>query len=97
MELRAQAGINQQSDESVLDTDLDSAVAGACAAATTGVEEIEIKAGSEINNHSPGNNSSTNKEIDTDTLYMAIVTTDSTVVYYKLARGIRKPADIPDE
>jgi hypothetical protein len=39
----------------------------------------------------------TDTEIDRDTLYMAICTTDATVVYYKLARGIRKPADIPDE
>lgn len=76
---------------------LDSAVAGAAAPVATGGEQIDIEAGSEINNPSPGNDSSTNKEIDTDTLYMAIVTTDSTVVYYKLARGIRKPADIPDE
>lgn len=34
---------------------------------------------------------------DPDTLYMAIVATDSTVVYYKLSRGIKKPHDIPDE
>ena len=36
-------------------------------------------------------------DIDRDTLYMAICTTDSTVVYYKLSRGVKKPADIPDE
>lgn len=36
-------------------------------------------------------------EIDKETIYMAIVTSDSTVVYYRLSRGIRKPADIPDE
>ncbi|KAL7425274.1 hypothetical protein Q5752_000962 [Cryptotrichosporon argae] len=35
--------------------------------------------------------------LDADTLYLAIATPDSTVVYYKLARGIRKPTDIPDE
>jgi hypothetical protein len=34
---------------------------------------------------------------DTDTLYLAISTTDSSVVYYKLSKGIKKPADIPDE
>lgn len=38
-----------------------------------------------------------NEEIDKETLYMAIVTQDSTVVYYKLSKGIKKPADIPDE
>jgi hypothetical protein len=36
-------------------------------------------------------------QIDRSTLYLAIVTTDSTVVYYKLSKGIKKPADIPDE
>jgi len=36
-------------------------------------------------------------EFDQDTLYVAIGTTDSTVVYYKLSRGIKKPHDIPDE
>jgi hypothetical protein len=34
---------------------------------------------------------------DTEMIYMAITTTDSTVVYYKLSKGIKKPADIPDE
>lgn len=38
-----------------------------------------------------------NETLDRDMLYMAIVTTDSTVVYYKLNKGIKKPADIPDE
>jgi hypothetical protein len=38
-----------------------------------------------------------NEEIDPETIYMAIATTDSTVVYYRLSRGIKKPADIPDE
>ena len=38
-----------------------------------------------------------NGEIDAETIYMAIATTDSTVVYYRLSRGIKKPADIPDE
>ena len=36
-------------------------------------------------------------ELDRDMIYMAIVTTDSTVVYYRLTKGIKKPADIPDE
>ncbi len=38
-----------------------------------------------------------NREIDKDMIYMAITNPDSTVVYYKLTRGIKKPADIPDE
>ncbi|ODN79689.1 hypothetical protein L202_03618 [Cryptococcus amylolentus CBS 6039] len=38
-----------------------------------------------------------NKEFDKETLYTAIVTGDSTVVYYKIAKGIKKPHDIPDE
>lgn len=38
-----------------------------------------------------------NTDIDRETIYLAIVTTDSTVVYYKLSKGIKKPADIPDE
>ncbi|ORX37598.1 hypothetical protein BD324DRAFT_386889 [Kockovaella imperatae] len=38
-----------------------------------------------------------NKSLDRDMIYVAIVTTDSTVVYYKLTKGIKKPADIPDE
>lgn len=36
-------------------------------------------------------------EFDPDTLYVAIGCADSTVVYYKLSRGIRKPHDVPDE
>ncbi|RXK36604.1 hypothetical protein M231_06145 [Tremella mesenterica] len=36
-------------------------------------------------------------DLDKDMIYLAITTTDSTVVYYKLTRGIKKPADIPDE
>ncbi|EIW71450.1 hypothetical protein TREMEDRAFT_42833 [Tremella mesenterica DSM 1558] len=39
----------------------------------------------------------THKDLDKDMIYLAITTTDSTVVYYKLTRGIKKPADIPDE
>lgn len=38
-----------------------------------------------------------NNTFDPDTLYVAINDPDSTVVYYKLSRGIRKPHDIPDE
>lgn len=38
-----------------------------------------------------------NESIDRETIYLAIVTSDSTVVYYKLSKGIKKPADIPDE
>ncbi|OWZ33227.1 hypothetical protein C351_05458 [Cryptococcus neoformans c8] len=37
------------------------------------------------------------EEFDRETIYMAIVTGDSAVVYYKLSKGIKKPADIPDE
>lgn len=37
------------------------------------------------------------EEIEKETIYMGIVTSDSTVVYYKLTQGIKKPADIPDE
>ena len=35
--------------------------------------------------------------LDRSMIYVSIVTADSTVVYYKLTRGIKKPADIPDE
>ncbi|WWD21510.1 hypothetical protein CI109_105996 [Kwoniella shandongensis] len=35
--------------------------------------------------------------LDMETLYLAITTQDSTVVYYKLSKGIKKPADVPDE
>ena len=42
-----------------------------------------------------GNGSGT--ELDKEMIYMGIVTSDSTVVYYKLTKGIKKPADIPDE
>lgn len=38
-----------------------------------------------------------NGELDRDLIYMAVATPDSTVVYYKLTKGIKKPADIPDE
>jgi hypothetical protein len=49
-------------------------------------EEVEEKEG-------PGSE----VELDKEMIYMGIVTTDSTVVYYKLTKGIKKPADIPDE
>lgn len=39
----------------------------------------------------------TKQELDKEMIYMGIVTSDSTVVYYKLTKGIKKPADIPDE
>ncbi|OCF58790.1 hypothetical protein L486_03280 [Kwoniella mangroviensis CBS 10435] len=35
--------------------------------------------------------------LDQETIYTSIVTPDSTVVYYKISRGIKKPNDIPDE
>ena len=35
--------------------------------------------------------------LDTKTIYISIVTPDSSVVYYKLTQGIKKPDDIPDE
>jgi len=38
-----------------------------------------------------------NETLDREMIYVAIVTSDSTVVYYKLSKGIKKPADIPDE
>ncbi|WVR04644.1 hypothetical protein IAU60_001655 [Kwoniella sp. DSM 27419] len=36
-------------------------------------------------------------QLDKETVYTAIVTPDSTVVYYKISKGIKKPADVPDE
>jgi hypothetical protein len=35
--------------------------------------------------------------LDKETIYISIATPDSSVVYYKLARGIKKPQDVPDE
>ena len=55
----------------------------------TGQVEVEVKANAEAENVS--------MDIDKDMIYMAIVTADSTVVYYRLSKGIKKPADIPDE
>ncbi|KAG7563103.1 hypothetical protein FFLO_01411 [Filobasidium floriforme] len=39
----------------------------------------------------------TQNTLDTKTIYISIVTPDSSVVYYKLTQGIKKPDDIPDE
>lgn len=36
-------------------------------------------------------------EIDREAIYISIVTPDSSVVYYRLTKDIKKPADIPDE
>lgn len=36
-------------------------------------------------------------ELDREMIYVAISISDSTVVYYKLTKGIKKPADVPDE
>ncbi|WWC59489.1 uncharacterized protein I303_102045 [Kwoniella dejecticola CBS 10117] len=36
-------------------------------------------------------------DLDKETIYTSIVTPDSTVVYYKISKGIKKPSDIPDE
>ena len=41
--------------------------------------------------------SAVNEQVDREMIYIAIVASDSTTVYYKLSKGIRKPADIPDE
>jgi hypothetical protein len=38
-----------------------------------------------------------NSQLDRDLIYIAIVASDSTVVYYKLSKGIKKPSDVPDE
>lgn len=51
--------------------------------------EVEVEADAEAETVS--------MDIDKDMIYMAIVTADSTVVYYRLSKGIKKPADIPDE
>lgn len=40
---------------------------------------------------------STVPTLDAETIYVAIGSPDSTIVYYKLSKGIRKPHDIPDE
>jgi hypothetical protein len=45
----------------------------------------------------PAGPSDSKPELDKETIYLAIVSTDSTVVYYKLSKGIKKPADVPDE
>jgi hypothetical protein len=35
--------------------------------------------------------------LDKETFYISIATPDSSVVYYKLSKGIKKPHDVPDE
>lgn len=35
--------------------------------------------------------------LDKETIYISIATPDSSVVYYKLSKGIKKPQDVPDE
>ncbi|KAJ9120694.1 hypothetical protein QFC22_002625 [Naganishia vaughanmartiniae] len=35
--------------------------------------------------------------LDKETIYISITTPDSSVVYYKLTKGIKKPQDVPDE
>ncbi|KAJ9122074.1 hypothetical protein QFC24_004301 [Naganishia onofrii] len=35
--------------------------------------------------------------LDKETIYISIATPDSSVVYYKLTKGIKKPQDVPDE
>lgn len=42
-------------------------------------------------------NMSPSAPIDREAIYMSIVTPDSSVVYYRLTKDIKKPADIPDE
>ncbi|GMK56339.1 hypothetical protein CspeluHIS016_0301790 [Cutaneotrichosporon spelunceum] len=61
--------------------------------AGTGVEEGTLEAVTEEKESEAEDKA----EFDRDTLYTAIMCADSTVVYYKLSRGIRKPHDIPDE
>ena len=41
--------------------------------------------------------SGVNEQLDREMIYVAIVASDSTTVYYKLSKGIKKPADIPDD
>lgn len=36
-------------------------------------------------------------KLDRETIYISIATQDSSIVYYKLTKGIKKPDDIPDE
>jgi hypothetical protein len=35
--------------------------------------------------------------LDKESFYISMVTPDSSVVYYKLSKGIKKPHDVPDE
>ena len=60
--------------------------------------EVALRKGEDIpeeKEEGPGSGGGT--ELDKEMIYMGIVTSDSTVVYYKLTKGIKKPADIPDE
>jgi len=61
------------------------------------VEEVEDAAGRGEAGARSGTGEEVNNELDREMIYIAIVTSDSTVVYYKLSKGIKKPADIPDE
>lgn len=36
-------------------------------------------------------------KLDHESIYISIATPDSSVVYYKLSKGIKKPHDVPDE
>lgn len=37
------------------------------------------------------------QEVDKESIYISIVTPDSSTVYYRLTKGIKKPSDVPDE
>lgn len=45
----------------------------------------------------PGSTHSSELEIDKATIYVSTVLPDSSIVYYKLSKGVKKPEDIPDE
>lgn len=60
-------------------------------------EDKDKKEGNVVRDTAGGSEGIGSEEIEKETIYMGIVTTDSTVVYYKLTKGIKKPADIPDE
>jgi len=59
--------------------------------------EVALKKGQDIPEEAETETVETEAELDKEMIYMGIVTTDSTVVYYKLTKGIKKPADVPDE
>ena len=90
-ELKARAGIKTDSHADA-EGSADEEEAGHAIAPATPQEESDAQASASFSD-----GPALGIEIDTDTLYMAICTSDSTVVYYKLSRGIKKPADIPDE